>query len=224
MAVIPRFIKLSIIGFTLFGATATLPAWATPKPDQAQAEFGEKNLAVRGFDTVTLPDSVDLQTYTAVLVREPELEFDERWLRDHRHDFASRDEQKIQASYTHALRTAFIDELTDAGIQIAKEAGPTVLIVEAKLTEFRLTAPELGRVPLSRHFVDYVGSARLELMLRDGSDQRLLGTLGDHSQTRTHGALGDLKETNRAINLHDFKWLFRKWGDHFAHFIAERSR
>ncbi len=215
--------RFLIIGAALLGLVH-MPGWATPKPDQAQADHEVRELAVRGFDQALLDDQTDLHAYPAVFVNEPTLEFHDRWLRDHRSDLSRRDERRIRQAYSGALRAALNQSLTAQGVNLAEQAGPNVLVVNARLADFRLTAPDFSRGPFSRQFVDYVGSARLELALQDGATQRLLGSLNDFSQTRSHGALNDLKETNRLVNLRDFKMLFSKWSDHFARFITEQSR
>ncbi len=215
--------RFLIIGGVLLGLMQ-VPVWATPKPDHARAAHEVRELSVKGFDQAFLDEQTDFHAYRAVFVNDPSIEFHDRWLRDHRSDISRRDERRIRGAYSDALRTSLNKSLAAHGVSLAEGPGSGVLIVNAKLADFRLTAPDSSRGPLSRQFVDYVGSARLELALEDGAERRLLGSLSDFSQTRSHGALNDLKETNRVVNLRDFKMLFHQWGDHFAGFIAEQSR
>lgn len=185
-------------------------------------EPGWEEISVAGIDQARLKTDTDLDDYTSVLVMEPELEYDSQWLRTHRRDMSARDDSRIRESYTGALKEALEEAFADNGLPTVDTPTPDTLIINARMREFRLTAPDLGLAPRSRSFVDYAGSARLELVLQDGNTDEPLAEFNDYSMTRSFGGFGHLKETNRIVNLRDFRWLTREWSGNIADFVSGR--
>lgn len=217
-------LRLSAFALPLLYTTAL----ATPKPitvpdGSPSANWEEAD--VRGFDKVRLGDNVDFRRYKTFTVQQPTLEFDKNWLREHKSDMAERDAERIRESYTRVLKTALEETLSkDLGWRMVAEAGPDTLIVAPRLTQFRITAPDLSFRPMTKDFVDHAGSARLSLTLKDGASKTPLAELSDHSETRSFGGLGDLKQTNRGINLRDFKMLSKRWASRFGEYLASGGR
>lgn len=212
-----------------------LPALATPKPvvvpDGQPSDSKALNTDdatewwdadVKGFDAVRVARDADLKRYKTFLVEQPTLEFDKYWLREFRSDMTAHDKERIRNSYTRVLRDALQEALNkDLGLQAVDTVNPDTLVITPSLSRFRLNAPDLSFRGITKDFVHYTGSARLELHLRDGASGRALVQLSDHSETRAFGGLGDLKQTNRVENLRDFKMLSKRWAARFADYLGD---
>lgn len=201
------------------------PALSTPKPtteDMIETTSAEK---VKGFDTVRFADNADLRRYKSFLVKQPELEFDKHWLREHKSSMTENDEARIRESYSRVLKEALEAGLSqETGWQKVTQAGSDTLVVAPSLTRFRITAPDLSFRSQSKDFVEYTGAARLTLTLLDGASNSQLAELSDYSQTRAAGGLGDLQLTNRVENLHDFKMLCKRWAKRFGEYLAGEGK
>lgn len=183
---------------------------------------GWERISVTGIDQARQKTGTDLGSYNSVLIMEPDLEYDSKWLRTHRHDMSTGDDSRIRASYAGALKDALTEAFLDAGLTTVTTATNNTLVLNARITEFRLNAPDLSFAPHSRSFVNHAGSARLELVLQDGAMNEPIAEFNDHGKTRSFGGLGQLKETNRMVNLRDFRWMARQWSGNIADYVGER--
>lgn len=191
---------------------------AAPSPQEPVGNWQE--IKVRGFDKARRAADADLRRYKSFLVEQPQLEFDKHWLRDFKADMTDADEARIRETYTRALREALEKQLGgETGWRQVEQAAADTLVVAPRLTRFRITAPDLSFQPQTRDFVEYAGSARLTLALRDGASNAPVAELSDYSQTRSTVGVGDLKPTNRAENLHDFKMLCKRWAAHLGAYL-----
>ena len=201
------------------------PVLSAPKPaieDMIETRSEEK---VKGFDTVRFADNADLRRYTSFLVKQPELEFDKHWLREHKSVMTDSDEARIRESYTRVLKEALESNLSqEAGWQKVEQAGPDTLVIVPRLTRFRITAPDFSFRANSRDFVEHTGAARLTLTLLDGISNNPLMELSDYSQTSSAGGIGDLQPTNRVENLHDFKMLCKRWAMRFGELLESKGK
>ncbi len=186
------------------------------------AEPGWEKIAVAGIDQARLKAGTDLRRYNAVLVLEPDLEYDSKWFKAHRHDMSASDDSRIRASYTGALKEALAEAFADRGLATVTSATGNTLVLNTRLTEFRLNAPDLSFAPHRRSFVDFAGSARLELVLQDGATNEPVAEFNDYSKTRSFGGFGQLRETNRLVNLRDFRWMARQWSGNIAEYVGGR--
>lgn len=187
------------------------------------AEPGWQKIEVEGIDQARLKVDADWSNYKSVLVMEPDLDYDSRWLRTHRRDMSTTDDNRIRKSYTGALQDALKEAFADQGLTPVTTPSADTIILHARMTEFRLTAPDLSFKTHSRSFVDYAGSARLELVLQDGATNEPFAEFNDYKMTRSFGGFGQLKETNRLVNLRDFRWLARRWSGSIAEYIGGRQ-
>lgn len=211
-------IKYWLIGMTAMLATANVQATPKPNPELGQSL---QEASFKGFDSVKIAQQARLSDFKSVYVAEPELNFADYWLRKNRFDVTKSDEQRIRRDYTRLLKQELEKSLTShTQLQLVDTPNADTLVITPQLERFRLTAPDL-RGALTKNFVDYVGSAELVLRLSKGPEGQVLAELADHRQTRTFGGIGDLKPTNRAVNRHDFKWLFRQWGKRTSEFLSE---
>jgi hypothetical protein len=201
------------------------PALSTPKPATEDLIEARSEKKVKGFDSVRFADNVDLRRYTSFLVKQPQLEFDKHWLREHKSAMTENDEARIRESYTRVLKEAIESNLSqEAGWQKVEQAGPNTLVIAPSLTRFRINAPDLSFRAHSRDFVEHTGAARLTLTLLDGSSNGQLVELSDYSQTRSAHGMGDLQPTNRVENLHDFKMLSKRWAKRFGEYLGDRGK
>lgn len=205
-------------------ALGAASVFAMPKPPpeyppQTTADLVDAQ--VRGFDSAQFLEGVDLSQFDSLLVLQPELEFDARWARDNRSDMSQRDEERLRESYTEMLKTALETGLSDrTRLTLVDEPDANTLIVQAALTQFRLNAPDLTAGARTESYVNYAGSARLQVTLLAGPERALIGQLSDFSQTRHFGA-SQLKRTNRIVNLRDFRFLSERWATRLGDYLAE---
>lgn len=201
------------------------PALSTPKPATEDLMEMRSEEKVKGFDSVRFADKADWRRYKSFLVKQPELEFDKHWLREHKSAMTGSDEKRLRESYSRVLKEALEDALgRELGWQKVDQATPDTLVVTPSLTRFRITAPDLSFRPRTQDFVDYTGAARLTLTLLDGAGSGPLAELSDYSQTSSAGGPGDLQATNRVENLHDFKMLCKRWAKRLAEYLAAEEK
>lgn len=222
---------------SLYGALLCLSStvFAMPKPvvTPEQERIAEPEPAVqwtetevKGFDSghIALDQGLELERYQTFTILQPTLEFDKQWLRDFKRDMTESDEKRIRDAYTTALSEALENTLSKRlGWQQVETPGEDTLVIVPTLTRFRITAPDLSFRGMTKDYVHYSGSARLDLQLRDGASGAPLIALADHSETRSFGGLGDLKRTNRVENLRDFKNLSKRWASRLADYLLEQA-
>lgn len=201
------------------------PVFATPKPPSGSdlPQAIAKGIEVRGFDQVEAFAPVDLGQFRSFIVRPAKLEFDKRWLRDHRFRLSKADRERIETTYAKSLTEALEQTLSErAGLVLATEVGAETLVVTPILKRFRLNAPEPATGARVKQFVDHVGRAELDLRLADGGSDRLVLRLQTSDNTPEYMGLSDFKQTNRLVNLRDFKRLFNRWADRLSDYIVEQ--
>lgn len=201
------------------------PVFAMPKPPSGSdlPQPIAKGIEVSGFDQVDAFAPVDLAQYRNFKVKPAVLEFDKRWLRDHRFRLSKADRERIKTTYANALSEALeraIRERTE--LVLATEVGADTLVVTPILSRFRLNAPEPATGARVDRFVDHVGRAELDLRLADGGTDGLLVRLQTSDNTPEYMGMSDFKPTNRLVNLRDFKRLFDRWADRLADYITEQ--
>lgn len=175
---------------------------------------------VKGFEDASVLNDIDFSRYKTVFLLEPEITFNKYWYRDNRRAMSERDEKRIRETYARILKEQLEKKLIEnTGLALVKEIGNDTLVIQARLEEFRITAPDLSSKPRTKDFVDHVGAARIVFQLLDGYTKQELSLLSDYKETNPAIGINELKQTNRVRNVRDFQLLFGRWAKRLSQFI-----
>ncbi len=166
-------------------------------------------------------EHVQITRYQDFYLAPISIEFDAYWLKKIRSNSSSRDLDRMRSDYPALLRKQLVAMLTKhQGLPETAKPHQGTLVIRAKLSRFKLTAPDLSYAPKMDSYVDYTGAAEVDIRLFEFEGESPLLEFKEYHNTPEYGGLGDFKKTDRARNKHDFKLLCSRWAKKLEAMIA----
>jgi hypothetical protein len=204
--------SLVLITALLLGAAA--PALtATPSWD------GLTEVNSRRMGATFLLAGADFRPYKKVMLAEPEVAFQNNWMRDVNRGRSARrvsqaDADRILATVATNLTDIFASEFTRAGFEVVTKPGPDVLKLNVDIINLFVNAPDTGSSARSASFTTNAGEATIVLEARDSETNALLARAVDRSRTQNNAGMGT--RANSVTNTADFRRLAQSWARNTA--------
>ncbi|WP_086931200.1 hypothetical protein [Agarilytica rhodophyticola] len=213
-----HYLRPLSLAFLAFISTST---YAMQAPQQEIASDNTLNEVKSSFfDEFLLSEQVKLSGYTKVYIQQPSVEFDKRWLREHRTKVSRNYKKNITERYGKLLREQIQKAFEEQGNYTFVDQIPTtddVLIVSANISKLDIHGPDYNG--FVRQFVIRAGDATLDVTL-SSKDGKSLAKFKDHRQTFERGFLLRPELTTRGLNQRDFRLLMAKWSKNMVEHIA----
>lgn len=211
------FHTLSIIALASFSGFTN----AMQPPQQEVANDNTLNeIKSSFFDEFSLSEHARLSGYSKVYIKEPTVEFDKRWLREHRTKVSRNYKQRTTERYAQLLKEQIQKAFEKQGnYQFVDEMPKSddVLVVSANISKLDIYGPDFNG--FVRQFVIRAGDAALDVTLST-IDGKSLAKFKDHRETYERGFLLRPERTTRGINQRDFRRLMAKWSQNMVEHIA----
>lgn len=189
--------------------TATI-TWAGPDYPEVN-ESGLLRLDNRQLDAVYASPGLSFDSYRAIFVATPDVQFRKHWQRDQNRNFPRkvRDEdlQRIQERLAATVRDVFAAELGGAWT-IAEAPGPGVLVLTPNIVELDVIAPDINTAGRTLQFSESAGEMTLNLSVADGASGEVLMTVIDRKRDFNQVFL---EWRTSVTNQADARRLIRQW-------------
>lgn len=217
-----KFFKYAITTMLLLaGLTALAPAWA--KKDLPEVN-DEGMVLVKDSDlaTVYADPGVDLGIYTRIWLEDATVAFKKNWQRDqnrgHGMKVRNADMVRIMEDVSTLFRDVFTEELTQAGYEMADDAGPDVLTVKPAIVDLDVIAPDVQSSGMNRSYSESAGEMTLNLELFDSLTGDKIVKATDRKRDWDRGYMEwRTKVSNRA----DAQRAMKAWAKSFVSLLGE---
>ena len=209
--------RLAVVAALMFGVAVGAPSAAVAETESASlpAEWdGLVRARSSRIDAVYLLPGADFREYTKIMIDEPEVAVDQRWLRNFNRSSSTRlsdsDVQRGIENVRSGFRESFTRRFANAGFAVVTTPGPDVMRIRPAVINIQVTAPDTRSASRSQTFARETGRATMVLELRDSVTNALLGRAVD---SRTIGDSGFARARNSVTNTSDFRREFDRWAD-----------
>lgn len=178
----------------------------------------------RDFDTLLQAPGADWTPYASFYVTGPEVSFRKNWQRDqNRYDsfhVRDRDVERIRNDVAGLVREVLQERFTDEGWRLADEPGPGVLVLQPRVVDLDVMAPDVPGNSLRETYTDSAGSMTLELTVSDGASGTPLLQAVDYREDPRDTFFQWRKRPN---NLHVARLMVRGWARDLTDLLGSRE-
>ena len=214
----PGVICAALLATLALGAVPSGPPPALAQSATPPAEWdGLVRVRNSRVDAAYLLPGADFREFTEIMIDEPEVAIDQRWLRDFNRGTRGASGRLTDSDVQRgieAIRTGFSDAFTRrfsrAGYAVVTVPGPTVMRIRPAIINIQVSAPDVRTSARSRTAASDAGQATIVLELRDSVTNALLGRAVD---SRRIGNTGFMQPRNSVTNRADFTREFERWAD-----------
>jgi hypothetical protein len=209
---------LTLLLTVTLGALAGIRGVSATDPNLALEALPSKD-----FTTLLQAPNADWAHFEAVHVTLPEVSFRKNWQRDqNRYDsfhVRDRDVERLGDDMAGLVREVLQEQFAGAGWRLADKPGPGVLVLQPRVLDLDITAPDVPGNALRETYTDSAGSMTLELTISDGASGALLLQAADHRE--------DPRDTvfewrKRPGNLHRARLMVRGWARDLTELLGSR--
>jgi hypothetical protein len=163
-----------------------------------------------------------LAGYRKVMIDPVKVDFHADWLRSMNEGrppphLTVEDTKRIGDAHGARVHAVLADSFKARGYEVVTAAGPDVLRVTPRLSNFYVNAPEIGFTYVMRT-LDDAGQTTFTLEARDSASGQLLATLIDQDEARTGTRL---TRSSNTTNEYWFTAMYKRWAQHA---VAELQR
>ena len=173
------------------GLTSALAA-TNPIDEIATAE-GLQKLNVKDIDLAYGRPGATLSSYTKIMLEPVDVAFHKDWNPDRtgsRFKLSATERENIRSGVSRVVYDEFVRTLTSKSpYEMAKEAGPDVLRVKAKVLNLYVNAPDVPTAGRSRTYTVSAGEMTLLLELFDSESGAILARVVDRREARNTGVM-----------------------------------
>lgn len=195
------------------------------KLDQQKAALAKTDSS--SFDSFKLSKAFDLRTTASlstpikVYLTPVELNFQKRWLREHRTEltqsYLTNTAERYQSVFDNAIQQEFSKH---SDFEIVEDQSNASLIIVPTLSDLIIHGPDVG--PGKTSYVQRAGEAKLSVEVQDASES-VIATIEDRRQTRQRAMIKPEK-TSRIFNQRDFRYLFDDWSEDLARELGKKLK
>ncbi len=209
----------SLVQIASLSGSVTLGLASTPAMAKMDLEEFDAGLDMSFFDVGYVRPGFNLSQYKKVYIKDPTVEFSERWLKKFDTTQYVSYSNRIKKDYGAMLKEVLAKRLVkEADIEIVDQRGDDVLVLLPSLQNVFITNPETAGIKHTL-FV-YVGYAALELTVYSDKDQEVLAMFIDQRDSKKLGSQ-DHAVALRAKNERSFRSLFKKWAKQAVKHLQE---
>ncbi|MBU2884611.1 hypothetical protein KO507_02405 [Gilvimarinus agarilyticus] len=158
------------------------------------------------FDEFYIAESIQLSPRRTVFIEEVPVSFSKVWLNEFSNETSSSYRQYIKKTYGVEFKSQMQKSLSEAGWKVLTERDKANIIVQPKLDELNIVAPEkigISDTILAR----FAGSSVINIVISSGAGDTLM-TISDYGTTPA--TIGS-PFANRRTNFIYFKLLLNNW-------------
>ena len=167
------------------------------------------------LDAVYWLPEANLTGYTKIMIADCEVSFRKHWQRDQNRDrrlserVDAKDMDRIRLDMAKRFKEIFTTALEEEGaFEIVDSIGDDVLLLQPKIVDLDLYAPDVNAPTRTRFFTTSAGRMTLEMNLKDSSTQAVIGRVIDRRRAREDSVA---QIANSVTNRVEMDRVMRRW-------------